>query len=94
MVTPARSSAGVVRTGALSMIALAALGLTRMIHGSLVSHATDRATYGLVGTLLGTTVIASFVFPGGLSSAAAKYIAMYRGAGRPGAAVAVQFLAS
>lgn len=89
-----RASLAVLRTGALSMVALVALGLTRLIHGSLISHTTDRATYGLVGTLLGTTMIASLVFPGGLSSAAAKYLAMYRGAGRPATAVAAHRMLS
>jgi O-antigen/teichoic acid export membrane protein len=70
------------------MVALAALGVTRLIHGSLVSHATDKATYGLVGTLLATTIIASLILPGGVSSAASKFIAFHRGRDDPGSTVA------
>ena len=73
----------VLKAGALSMAALAALGVTRLVHGSLVSHATDKATYGLVGALIATSTIASLLLPGGLSSAAAKFIAFHRGAADP-----------
>ena len=78
--------AGVARATALSMVALVAVGLTRLVHGSLVSHATDRATYGLVGSLLATVVVASLVLPGGASSAMAKFVAFHRGAGDVAAA--------
>jgi O-antigen/teichoic acid export membrane protein len=77
--TAKSTSPGILRAGALSMLALAALGVTRLVHGSLVSHATDKPTYGLVGALLATTMIASLVLPGGISSAASKFIAFHRG---------------
>ncbi|WP_027341288.1 lipopolysaccharide biosynthesis protein [Hamadaea tsunoensis] len=85
----ARGSIGVLKAGALSMLALVAVGLTRLVHGSLVSHATDHETYGLVGTMLATTMIASLVLPGGVSSAYSKFVAFHRGAGDPAAAWAV-----
>src|SRR5256885_225803 len=86
-------AAGVARATALSMVALVAVGLTRLVHGSLVSHATDRATYGLVGSLLATVVVASLVLPGGASSAMAKFVAFHRGAGDlPAARAAYRFL--
>lgn len=75
------------------MLALVAVGLTRLVHGSLVSHATSRAAYGLVGTLLATTVVASLVLPGGASSAMAKFVAFHRGAqDLPAARGAYRFL--
>jgi O-antigen/teichoic acid export membrane protein len=72
---------GVVRTGVLSMLGLVALGATRVIHGSLVGHATDPATYGLVSTLIGVGMTAGLFLPGGLASAASKFIPFHRGKG-------------
>jgi len=80
---------GIARVGALSVLALIAVGLTRLVHGSLISHATDRNTYGLVGSLLATSMVASLVLPGGISSAMAKFVALHRGAGDPSAARAI-----
>ncbi|MEU8656847.1 lipopolysaccharide biosynthesis protein [Actinoplanes philippinensis] len=82
----------IARTGLLTVFALIAVGLTRLVHGSLVSHATDRVTYGLVGSLIALSTVASLMLPGGLSSAMAKYVALERGAGRPAAARAVHRL--
>jgi O-antigen/teichoic acid export membrane protein len=79
----------ITRTGILSMVALVAVGGTRLVHGSLVSHHTDRATYGTVGIMLAATTVASLVMPGGLSSAMAKFVAYHRGAGDLPAARAV-----
>ena len=62
------------RAGLLSMLALMALGLTRVIHGALVIRNTDLATYALVGTLITTATTAGLFLPGGLSSAASKFI--------------------
>ena len=62
------------RAGLLSMLALVALGLTRVIHGALVIRNTDTATYALVGTLITTATTAGLFLPGGLSSAASKFI--------------------
>ncbi len=96
--TPAASpvnggrGAGVVRTGLLSMVGLIALGGTRLIHGSLVSRATDHQTYALVGTLIGLSLTASLFLPGGLASAASKFIPFYRGKGEQAAAWAAHRL--
>src|SRR5262245_46266459 len=84
LVTPTRP--GVMRTGALSMVALAALGLTRLVHGSLVSRATDQATYGRVGVLIALTTIASLLLPAGVASAVGKYVPYLQGGGDPDAA--------
>jgi Na+-driven multidrug efflux pump len=78
--------AAVVRSGLLSMVGLIALGGTRLIHGSLVSRATDHATYAVVGTLIGLATTASLFLPGGVASAASKFIPFHRGKGDPAAA--------
>jgi O-antigen/teichoic acid export membrane protein len=92
--TPTGVRGGLVRSGALSMAALVALGLTRLIHGSLVSRATDRQTFGLVGSLIAITTIASLLLPAGVASAAARYIPFHQGRQDPAAARAVhRFLA-
>jgi O-antigen/teichoic acid export membrane protein len=71
------------------MAALVALGLTRLVHGSLVSRATDRQTFGLVGSLIAITTIASLLLPAGVASAAAKFIPFHQGRQDPAAARAV-----
>jgi O-antigen/teichoic acid export membrane protein len=91
---PAGVRDGLVRSGALSMAALVALGLTRLVHGSLVSRATDRQTYGLVGSLIAVTTIASLLLPAGVASAASKFIPYHHGRGDPATARAVHRLLS
>lgn len=86
---PARGGTSVARAGALSMLALVAVGGTRLVHGSLTSHDTDRATYGLVGIMLAASMVASLLLPGGVSSGLAKFVAFHRGAGDPAGAWAV-----
>jgi O-antigen/teichoic acid export membrane protein len=89
-VAPAAQRRGsLVRSGVLSMAALVALGLTRLIHGSLVSRATDQRTYGLVGSLIAVTTIASLLLPAGVASAASKFIPYQQGRADPAAAAAV-----
>ncbi len=73
----------VVRSGLLTMVGLVALGGTRLIHGSLVSRATDNQTFAEIGTLIGLAMTASLFLPGGLSSAASKFIPFQRGKGDP-----------
>jgi O-antigen/teichoic acid export membrane protein len=63
------------------MAGLVALGLTRLLHGVLVSRATDHETYGLVGSLIAVTTIGSLLLPAGLASAAAKFIPYQHGRG-------------
>ena len=79
----------VVRAGLLSMVGLIALGATRLIHGSLVSRATDEATYALVGTLIGVGMTAGLFLPLGLSVAASKFLPFYRAQGDAATAGAV-----
>ena len=73
----------VVRAGLLSMVGLIALGLTRLVHISLVGRATDKPTVALVGTLIGVATTAGLFLPGGLASAASKFIPFHRGKGDP-----------
>ncbi len=78
----------VVKSGLLAMVGLVALGGTRLIHGSLVSRATDNQTYAEIGTLIGLAITASLFLPGGLASAASKFIPFHRGKGDVAAAQA------
>jgi len=75
------ASGGVVRSGLLSMVALAALGGMRLVHGSLVSRATDHETYAVVGTIIGISMAAGLFLPAGLASAASKFIPYQRARG-------------
>jgi O-antigen/teichoic acid export membrane protein len=75
--TPPRP--GIVRAGLLSMAGLVALGLTRLLHGAMVSRATDQKTFGLVGTLIAITTIGSLLLPAGVASAASKFIPFEQG---------------
>src|SRR5262245_31105814 len=69
-----RSGGAIMRAGLLSMLALVALGLTRVIHGGLMIRNTDTATYAILGTLITTATTAGLFLPGGVSSAASKFI--------------------
>ncbi|HCU51641.1 MAG TPA: hypothetical protein DGG94_17885, partial [Micromonosporaceae bacterium] len=73
----------------LSMLAIAALGVTRLVHTALVARNTDKTTVALVGTLIGATMMAGLFLPGGLSSAASKFIPYHLGRGNVAAAQAV-----
>ncbi len=72
---------GVARSGVLAMLGLIALGGTRIIHGILINRATDNETFGLVGVLIGIGMTAGLFLPGGLASAASKFIPFHRGRG-------------
>jgi O-antigen/teichoic acid export membrane protein len=85
----ARSGGAVVRSGLLTMLALVALGLTRVVHGTLVGRNTDNATYALVGTLIGAATTAGLFLPGGLASAASKFIPYQLARDNPAGAQAV-----
>lgn len=82
----------VMRTGALSFGALVVLGLSRLIHGSLVGHATGPQAYGVIGSLIGITYVAGLFVPAGLASAMAKFVAHNRGRADPAGAEAVHLL--
>src|SRR6185436_458042 len=76
------------------MVGLVALGLTRLVHISLVGRATDKPTVALVGKLIGVATTAGLFLPGGLASAASKFIPFHRGKGDAGTARAVHQLLS
>lgn len=81
--------AGVIKSSLLTMVAIAALGITRLIHLSLVGRNVSLETFELVGVLISATMTAGLFLPGGLASAAAKFIAYQEGKGDPSAARAV-----
>ncbi|MDR7274607.1 lipopolysaccharide biosynthesis protein [Catenuloplanes atrovinosus] len=82
------------RSGAASLAALVALGLTRLVHGALVARATEPETYGLVGSLVAVSTIASLLLPAGLASAASRFIPFQQGRGDQGAVGAVDRMLS
>src|SRR5262245_55618747 len=63
------------------MVALVALGGARCLHRSLVSRATDTETYGVIGSLIAITTIASLLLPAGVASAASRFIPYQHGRG-------------
>jgi O-antigen/teichoic acid export membrane protein len=83
-----RPAAGraVVRSGLLSMLALVSLGVTRLVHGSLVTHAASKARYAEVVTLIAVATITSLALPAGVASAMSKFIPYQRGRGAEPAA--------
>lgn len=76
----------ILRTGAFAMVGMAALGLTRFIHGTLVARATDPSMYGHVGLLIAVTTIASLLLPAGVASAMPKFVPFLQGRGDSDAA--------
>jgi O-antigen/teichoic acid export membrane protein len=91
--TPSRREA-VIKSSLLSMLAIGALGITRLVHSALVARATDKDTFALVGILIGVTMTAGLFLPGGISSAASKYIPYFLGRGEAGNARAAYRLLS
>ncbi|GAB7038856.1 hypothetical protein JCM9533A_27060 [Catenuloplanes niger JCM 9533] len=85
---------GMARSGVASLAALVALGLTRLVHGALVARATDQEVYGLVGSLVAVSTIASLLLPAGLASAASRFIPFQQGRGDVGAVAAVDRMLS
>jgi O-antigen/teichoic acid export membrane protein len=80
--TPATSRRGaVIKSSLLSMLAIGALGITRLVHSALVARATDKYTFALVGILIGVTMTAGLFLPGGISSASSKFIPYFLGRG-------------
>jgi O-antigen/teichoic acid export membrane protein len=71
------------------MLALISLGVTRLVHGALIGRATDKTTYGLVGTLIAVATISSLALPAGVASAMSKFIPHARGRGSTASAHAV-----
>lgn len=65
----------------LSMVALIALGGTRVVYGAVISRATDLHTFGEVGAMIAVAMLASYVLPAGISAATSRFIPFERGAG-------------
>lgn len=93
-VTERPAAPGIARGGIASLAALVALGLTRLVHGTLVARATEPEVYGLVGSLVAVSTIASLLLPAGLASAASRFIPFQQGRGDAGAVGAVDRLLS
>lgn len=90
------TGAAVIRSSLLTMLAIAALGITRLVHISLVGRSVPEGdpTLALVGVLIGVTLTAGLFLPGGLSSASSKFISYHLGRGDPATAQAVYRLLS
>lgn len=81
-VKPIRPGRAVLSSGLLSLVAVAALGLVRFLHTSLISHHLDDAVaVGVVTKLIATATIASIALPAGVASAMSKFLPHARGAG-------------
>lgn len=89
-----RRAATVIKTSLLSMLAIAALGITRLVHSALLAHATNKTTVAQVGIMISATMMAGLFLPGGLSSAASKFIPLHLGRGNSLVAQAVYRLIS
>ncbi len=76
------------------MVAIAALGVTRLVHLALVRRNVTDATFDMVGLAISATMTVGLFLPGGLASAASKFIAYQEGKGDPDAARAVYRLLS
>jgi O-antigen/teichoic acid export membrane protein len=77
---------GLLRAGVLSMVGLIALGSTRLVHMSLVTRATDKETVATVGSLITLAMAAGLFLPGGLASAASRFIPFHLARGDVAAA--------
>jgi O-antigen/teichoic acid export membrane protein len=71
----------VIRASLLTMLAIGALGITRLVHSALVARATDKQTFAVVGIMIGVTMTAGLFLPGGISSASSKFIPYFLGRG-------------
>ncbi len=89
-----RRSGTVIKTSLLSMLAIAALGVTRLVHNLLLAHATTKEIVAQVSVMIGATMMAGLFLPGGLSSAAGKFIPFHLGRGNSLTAQAVYRLIS
>lgn len=71
------------------MVAIGALGVTRLIHSALVTRAGGVSTIAVVGLLISATMLAGLFLPGGISSASSKFIPFFLGRGETANAYAV-----
>ncbi len=71
------------------MVAIGALGVTRLVHSALVSRAAGRPAFAVVTLLISATMLAGLFLPGGISSAASKFIPFFLGRGETAQAHAV-----
>ena len=72
----------VVRDTLLSMIAVAALGITRLLFSVIMGRHFGPRVLGVVNTQISLSLVAGTIASGGTSSAAAKFVATALGRGR------------
>ncbi|WP_163512790.1 lipopolysaccharide biosynthesis protein [Fodinicola acaciae] len=90
LVAPVRPGRAIISSGLLTMVALASLGVVRLLHQSLINHYYgDQARYGQVALLISIATITSLALPAGVASAMSKFIPFHRGSGSEPAARAV-----
>ena len=91
-----RTGRAIIRSSLLSMLAIAALGITRLVHLSLIGRSVPKGDprWTVLIVLIGVTITAGLFLPGGLASAAGKFIPYHLGRGDEAAANAVYKLIS
>lgn len=91
-----RTGAAIIRSSLLSMLAIAALGITRLVHLAIVERSVPKGDerWAVLVVLIGVTMTAGLFLPGGLASAAGKFIPYHLGRGDEAAAGGVYKLIS
>jgi O-antigen/teichoic acid export membrane protein len=91
-----RTGRAIIRSSLLSMLAIAALGITRLFHVSVIGRSMPQGDprWTVLLVLIGVTITAGLFLPGGLASAAGKFIPYHLGRGDEAAANAVYKLIS
>ncbi|HEX6685716.1 MAG TPA: lipopolysaccharide biosynthesis protein [Candidatus Limnocylindrales bacterium] len=76
-----RTGAAIIRSSLLSMLAIAALGITRLVHLSVIGRSVPEGDphWSALVALIGVTMTAGLFLPGGLASAAGKFIPYHLG---------------
>lgn len=88
------SPPSVTRTAGLSMVAVVALGGTRLVYSVLVGRAGGPVVLGAVNAAISYATLATLLVSAGTGAAAAKFVAAAYGVGRPGEAAGVTRLLS
>lgn len=94
--TGRRTGAAIIRSSLLSMLAIAALGITRLVHLSLIGRSVPKGDprWAALIVLIGVTMTAGLFLPGGLASATSKFVPYHLGRGDVAGANAVHRLIS
>jgi O-antigen/teichoic acid export membrane protein len=84
-----RAGRSILRSGLLSMLAVASLGVTRFVFVALLAHRAPQSVVAEVGVLYSLATLSSLALPAGAASAMSKFVPFHRGGGSPAAARAV-----